>query len=398
MPKYKTKFDSNRWGFQKRFLLALLLLLAGRILIHNFTGSDIVPAQASVDRSDLNGDGYVDLEDLKIFSIKKLKKSWEAVEWCPWLERYGGKYDRQYAVLMDFIWEWFDCGGATDPNDPNVPGEDPLAVVHANSYPTRLTFGPNGNLYVSDVKIGSVFIYDPNLVLLGELKGLGKPIGIAVDAAGNMYVGCDDKDSIEIYDPNGTKKATWAQGRTKIPTDMDFDRDGNLYIADVQSRVVWVYDSDGKALSNIGNGELHTPISVDIAYRDDGTGGEIGELYVADQGTSLIRVYDLQGFLVRLYGGEVTKSMMGGGYKWEGKFVKIQSIAIDPNDTVHAADIYLNKIQILNSQSGSFISAYSGFGTAPGQINLPMDIAINDLGQVIVANSENGRVEIIYSP
>ncbi len=383
----KPKIKPHRSGCKRALFGALLMLTIKATLVICFIGFLAQPEQAHGAKRDWNHDGLVDIKDLEIFSYRLLNKNVDEVDWCLWLQSEDKSKRRMGAELENFTIEWFECN--------QVP-EDPFTVVHQNGYPTRLAWGPDGNLYATDAKVGSVFIYDPNLVLLAELKGLGKPIGIAVDAAGNMYVGCDDKDSIEIYDTDGIKKATWAQGRTKMPTDMDFDRDGNLYIADVQSRAVWVYDPNGKALSNIGNGELKTPISVDIAYRDDGSGGEIGELYVADQETSLIMVYDLQGELMRFYGGEVTSSMMG--YSWKGKFVKIQSIVVDSNDTVHAADIYLNKIQILNSQSGSFIAAYSEFGTAPGQLNLPMDIEINGLGQIIVANSENGRVEIIYSP
>jgi hypothetical protein len=66
---------------------------------------------------------------------------------------------------------------------------DPLAVNHANNYPTRLALGPNGQLFVSDPKVKSVFIYDANLQLKGELKGLYSPLGVAVDSAGFIYVG-----------------------------------------------------------------------------------------------------------------------------------------------------------------------------------------------------------------
>jgi DNA-binding beta-propeller fold protein YncE len=248
---------------------------------------------------------------------------------------------------------------------------------------------------VSDPTAGSVFIYDPNLSLVGELKGLDKPLGIAVDQQGNMYVGNNGSDNVEVYDFNGVKIATIGQGRIRMANDLALDRSGNLYVADSLSNVVWVYDANGVALNNIGNGALEFPVAVTIAYRDDGTGREVGELYVAEQANFLVNVYDLQGNLLRFYGGQVRQGMMG--WKWQGLFANIQSLAVDRYGRLHVADCYMNKVQILNADTGSYIGYYGEAGGAPGQLNLPLDIAINSLDQVAVTNFGNKRVEIIYT-
>jgi hypothetical protein len=335
---------------------------------------------------------------------------WQQVDWCAWYEINADKHMKRYGILMDFIYENFECatGGGPgdpndpndpgDPNDPNTPGEDPFQIAHSNRHPARLTWGPDGKLYVSDPSIGSVFIYDANIDLVGELKSLNTPLGVAVDDEGHIYVGSNGNDRIEVYDSNATQVRVMGEGRVRMPTDIVLDRSSNLYVADSKSKVVWVYDSNGNTLSNIGNGDLEFPISVEIAYRDDGSGQEVGELYVCDQATKFILVFNLTGEFLRFYGGEVTSGgMMGTTYYWEGKFIKLQSLVVDSNERVHAIDCYMNKVQILNSQDGTFIDTYGEFGTSTGQLNLPLDIAINDLGQIAVANYDNERVEIIYT-
>jgi DNA-binding beta-propeller fold protein YncE len=87
--------------------------------------------------------------------------------------------------------------------------------------------------------------------------------------------------------------------------------------------------------------------------------------------------------------------MMGGTWNWKGRYVKMQSLAMDSLRRLHVADCYMNKIQIL-SEAGVYQASYGSYGTEPGELNVPLDIAIDQYGQVVVANSANGRVEIIY--
>ncbi len=440
------------------------------------------PAQAAKDKSDLNGDGVVDLDDLILFSQNQLGLDWTDVDWCQWRED-NPKKEHQYPDLIDFIRDYFDCVstvpilsnptvsevdipnatlGATIVNDGgdtilergtvwNTTGppitenqlaeggtalgvfshvrtdltgaeigtrvyfrgyavnyvgtgyspdgsfviEDPLAVKHSNDYPTRLALGPNGQLYVSDPKVGSIFIYDSQLVITGELKGLDSPVGVAVDSAGFIYVGNCWLNYIEKYNSQGKVVATIGEGKIRKPTDLTLDWDDNLYVADSQSNLVWVFKTDGTLLRTIRKGGLKSPIAVEVSYYDDGTGQSIGELFVADKGNYLVKVFDLQGNLLRSFGGFVEKGgMMGTTWYWKGKFISLQSLAVDAQGNLHALDVYMNRVQILDPVTGEYIADYGEYGTGVGQLKLPMDIIIHN-GNTLVANSGNKRVEII---
>jgi hypothetical protein len=273
-----------------------------------------------------------------------------------------------------------------------------LEVKNANEYPTRLALGPNGKLYVSDPKVKSIFIYDTNLQLTGELKGLDSPVGVAVDSAGSIYVGNAGIGNIEKYDSKGLLTATIGSGSVRMPTDMTLDFDDNLYVADCKSNIVFVFRPDGTLLRTIRKGSLKIPMAVEIAYYYDGTGQLVGELFVADKGNYLVKVFDLQGNLLRSFGGFVEKGgMMGTTWYWKGNFVGLQSIAMDAQGRIHALDSYMNKVQILDPITGVYIADYGELGTDPGQLKLPLDIIINDAGEVIVANFDNRKIEIIYT-
>lgn len=437
---------------------------------------------AAGDKSDLNGDGVVDLDDLIEFSAKK-ELDWANVDWCQWIQDNSNQ-EKNYAHLFDFIRDYFNCVitvpilsdptvleinipsatlGATivsDGGDPifergtvwNTTGppitenqraeggtasgpfshvrtdftgfsigtriyfrgyavntvgigyspessfvvEGPLAVKNANDRPTRLALGPNGNLYVSDAKVGSVFIYDANLQVTGELKA-DSALGVAVDTAGFIYVGNSRLGTVEKFNAQGQFIATIGEGMIRMPTDLTLDQAGNLYVADPDSNVIWVFNTEnGTDLKPIRKGGLKSPMAVEIAYNPNGSGQQ--ELYVADKGNYLVKVFDLQGNLLRSFGGFPTKSgWFNPTWNYQGKFVSLQSLAVDAQGLLHAVDININKIQILNPVTGAYIAEYGEYGAGAGQIKLPLDIIIDNAGRVIVANSDNKRVEVIYT-
>jgi sugar lactone lactonase YvrE len=351
------------------------------------------PLVARSRRSDLNRDGLIDLQDVVLFSERTLRQDWQTVDWCGWLETpYNRKSHRERNFLrrhreerlsrdgrdeelLFFIEHYFQC--------------HPLSVAGANVYPTRMAWGPDGMLYVSDALVGSVFVYDvfPELTPVGELKRLSKPLGVAVDASGAVYVGVDGRDRVEVYDADGTAIRTIGDGTIRMPNDLAFDSLGDLYVVDSQSNRIWVYDAGGAFLRSIGVGELSFPVALEISG---------AELYVADQGSSQIKVFDLDGTLLRALGGSVRQGSLG--YSWKGKFVRLQSLAIDAKGRLHALDSHQGLIEILDPVTGSYSTSYGEKGTGPGQLRLALDIASGGPGEMAVTDAENRRVEILPTP
>ncbi|MBI5117516.1 thrombospondin type 3 repeat-containing protein [Candidatus Poribacteria bacterium] len=280
-----------------------------------------------------------------------------------------------------------DGDGVGDACEPDV-----FSIEHPNRCPARLAQGPDGKVYASDPQVGSVFLYDSNLNLIGELKGLSRPLGVAVDAGANIYVGSDGGDNIEAYSAEGARLFATATGSVQMPNDMALDAEGKLYVADSLANTIKVFASSGAWLRNIGgpgesDGGLLFPAAVALAYRPQGE----GELFVADQGHSRVQVFDLNGNFLRTFGSAVEAFSSD----WQGKFVKVQSLAFDSQGRLHAADCGLNKIQILDPMTGAYMDYYGEFGFSYGQLNVPLDIFITVEDQTIVANSGNHRLEIM---
>ena len=276
-----------------------------------------------------------------------------------------------------------------------------LGVVHSIKSPTRLARGPEGKIYVTDPRVGSVFIYDSSLSVIGELKYQNSPIGIAVGVDGTMYVGNRGANAIQAYDDNGNFLRNIGAGMLQMPSDIALDLYGNLYVADSPAHCIRVFNMDGGHLANYGsfgtaNGQLKFPISVDVAYRTNGTGQAVGELFVADQGNGRFQVFDLHGNLLRV----MTPQPLPNFGSDVGRVGTLQSIAIDNDYQIHALDTFSGKIQVWDADTGAYKGInYGGHGTTPGMINLGLDIVITDpvngSNTVIVGSSADGRVEAI---
>jgi hypothetical protein len=351
------------------------------------------------DKSDLNADGTVDLDDLIIFSTNYLQSYWEAVDWCLFHGSVlaGAEFDgrstayylRHFTQLLVFINTHFECGGAEPPTNG-------LALENSPRFLLRVTDATaiNGNYYVTDPRVGSVFIYDEFMVLTGEIKGLNKPLGVAVDMQGNILVGNNGRDNIEVYDPaNGALLATFGDGLVKMPTAITLDIAGNIYVVDSRSDRVHKFDSSYFHTGSIGKGgigddTLTFPMDVEIL-------GD--EIFIADQGGYRVQVYDLDGNWLRSITFDGTP---GQNCNWMGvcaipglpPFTRLQALAKDSLGQLHVLDSFAASVMIFDPADGEFVDSYGGSGVTPGLLRVPMDIEISTTDMAIVTAGDGDRI------
>jgi sugar lactone lactonase YvrE len=168
--------------------------------------------------------------------------------------------------------------------------------------PMAMAFGPQGNLYVTDVTRGwhRVMVFDPRGKLLREFGSEGNdlgqlsfPNGIAVDASGRIFVADSNNFRIQIFRADGTPLGQFGQvgaASVGLPRGLALDDQGRFYIVDVLGhRIISFYASQamehlftvGKMGS--GDGEFSYPNGLAI----DGT----GRVYITDRENNRLQVW-----------------------------------------------------------------------------------------------------------
>jgi DNA-binding beta-propeller fold protein YncE len=128
----------------------------------------------------------------------------------------------------------------------------------------------NRLLYVSDVSLDQVLVYDADTLKLKRKMGttghkhelttpgdFAKPTGVAVDKEGNLYVADTLNDRIEVFDADGVFLRTWGKngdgpGYFARPKGVAVDSDGHVWVADGMQDRVQVFTNEGQLLITMG--------------------------------------------------------------------------------------------------------------------------------------------------
>jgi len=400
---YKTE------SFKTTFLIITLIFVTMPWVSASRASSDAQPDLISIEKSDLNEDLIVDLDDLIIFSTRYVQMDWAEFDWCGFhdatqagLEFAGSLkksesikdkppayYSKHFGLLLAYINEYFACD--VEPI--------PQALVLEN-YPRlllrmALSTDNSGDIYITDPLVGSVFIYDAGLLPKAELKGLNKPLGVAVDWRGNVLVGNDGRDNIEAYDlTTGDMVAAFGQGRIIMPNSITIGPDGNIFVTDSRSHRIWVFNTDYEFIGSIGSpgfadNELFFPVDTEVIERYvDGV--PIKEVFIADQGNERIQVFGFEGNLLRhIYPGECSM-----GSCLPPRLANLQALDVDSLGRLHALDNFEAVVSILDPLTGDYLGEYGQFGEGPGFLRVPFGLVVLDSGQSIVTSGDGDRLEV----
>lgn len=363
-------------------------------------GCEVVQS-ANSDKSDLNVDGFVDLADLVLFSADYLGMDWETVDWCAFYDATlagedfngikTGFYLAHFQQLLAFINLFYRCDAPPPPPNPILLESTPRAPYRVIS-----RFG-DADFFVSDPTVGSIFIYGPDLVPKNEIKGLNRPLGIAMDSQGLLLVGNSGRYNVEVYNPaNGDLVAVFGENVVRMPNAITVDDLGDIYVADSERHVVWVFSPTYQLVRWIGNpGEgqqdLRFPIDVEVHLPTQ-------QVFVADQGNNRVQVYDLQGKWLR------SIVWNGSGCSWwtgvcsVPKFMGLQALDIDSLGRLHVLDRFGGAVITFDVVTGARVANYGGYGTEPGQLKLPTDVLVLPSGTSIVPSGNGSRIETFTTP
>ncbi len=325
-------------------------------------------------------------------------------------------------------------------------GDSYAATSAQLSYPVGVTLDADGNLLIADTGNNVVRKVDSTGVI-STVAGdyalgcgysgdgyaatgaqLNAPTSITVDSSGNLYVADSANNVVRKIDPltdtistvvgNGTwgfsengHSATSAE--LSNPTSIATDSSGNLFLTDDMHNAVrevnattnqietiagngaGFYSGDGEAAANA---ELYDPMAVAI--------DPAGNVVVADSNNDAIR-------LVNLATGGISTVAGNGSWGYGGDNAAATSatlndpmgVTVDASGNIFIADTGNNVIRkvapdgTITTIAGDFAlgSGYSGdgFAATSARLNAPMGLALDESGNLFIADTGNNVVRMI---
>lgn len=108
------------------------------------------------------------------------------------------------------------------------------ASDNALNDPASLAFGPGGNLYVSDLLAGNVFVYDPagNHAATISSPNLFQASGLAFNSSGTLYVADESSANVFQYKNGTLTQVNTDSGVFTSATGVGVGTNGTLYVLD----------------------------------------------------------------------------------------------------------------------------------------------------------------------
>ncbi|HWR15675.1 MAG TPA: SMP-30/gluconolactonase/LRE family protein [Terriglobales bacterium] len=230
-------------------------------------------------------------------------------------------------------------------------------------------------------------------IATGQAPGSGKarwqlvvPNGIAVDSKGRVYIADSKVRAIFIVNMETGEYEMIKNGveaRFQWVLGLAIDDSDRLFVSDSGMRRVLVFDPQRKVEGSIAEG-LHDPggLAIDNENR---------LLYVTDAEQDLVLVYDADPpyKLLRKIG---TPGLKHTSTK-PGEFSKPTGVAVDQDGNLFVADTWNNRIEVFDSE-GNFIRTFGRAGDGPGYFARPKGVSIDADGHVWVADAMQDRVQV----
>lgn len=180
------------------------------------------------------------------------------------------------------------------------------------------------------------------------------------------------------------------------PMDAAFAPDGRIYVVDTENNRVAVFGPSGRFLFAFGGFGLTKPLpgyeaTWEAGLMNSPLGIEVddnGDVYVADFRNDQIQVFDERGRFLRRFPDPNTVVGRGASGQ-DGTGIAVTDIALW-GDLVYALDSYQ---VVVFTKDGEFVRQFGRPGSGAGEFARPNGIAIMPDSTVLVADSNNGRVQ-----
>jgi sugar lactone lactonase YvrE len=299
--------------------------------------------------------------------------------------------------------------------------------------PSGLTLDSAGSVYVADTSNYTIRKIGPESMVTtlagrpgspGNANGTGsaarfsRPSGIVADNADNLYVTDSWSHTVRKVDPravvttlagvamdSGSTDGTSSAARFTSPFGLAADGAGNLYVADQGNSTIRMITAKDQVTTVAGlAGERGSADGTAIAARFNEPLGlaadSAGNVYVADASNHILRKISPEGFVTTLAGQAGTPGS-ADGVGSAARFRRPASLAVGRigDLSVYVADSWNHTIRKISPDgtvttlAGQAGSAGSADGTgSAARFNEPFGIAVDNSGNVYVAESWNHTI------
>jgi len=314
------------------------------------------------------------------------------------------------------------------------------------NYPVGVVVDSAGNAYVSDQDNHRVRKIDHATGVVTTVVGngnygyngdsgeaiyahLASPMGVALDSEENIYIADSGNNRVrKVTRANGIITTVAGNGSSSYSGDggqalnagldcrgIAVDSAGNIYIADYSNRRIRKIDyATGIITTVAGNGasgytgdggpatsatfQWPSRVAIDFA----------GDIYIADSGNNCIRkVNHATGIITTVAGNGASGYGGDGGLATNATLYWPYGLAFDSGGNMYIADRSNHRIRkvdyatgIITTVAGNGTNGYSGDGGPAPSAKLygPGSVALDDEGNVYIADVYNHRVRKIFMP
>jgi DNA-binding beta-propeller fold protein YncE len=269
----------------------------------------------------------------------------------------------------------------------SLPGEVEKKAL-ALSKPFGVAADSKGRIYVADIGVRQVFVFDLEKKTTEFLPGpFVSPIGVAVDDADRVFVVDSRLRQITAYSPKWEVEGTFGTDHLKRPVSAAVDNENRfLYVVDVDASRLAVFDADKFTFLRY-LGQPSDPLNPEPGTFSKPLGVAVdadGNVYVTDTMNDRVQIFDPDGNFIQMFGKQGVLP---------GMFMRAKGIAVDVDGHVYVTDSDFNNVQVLDRE-GRPLGVFGSRGTEPGQFSLVTGIYVDSLNRILVADQWRARVQV----